>query len=265
MRILAFGMILPLAAVVFLDGLALGAGTSKPKPPAPKPPPAQPTYVPQPGLPRPVGYGGNLGVGGIRLPNYRPNGGRPGAGTRMVTVTTNYTVTFNEDAGKVRTMSPPEQFDDKGEIKKPTREELRKLKGDTPAEKKLPGYKAEFTALEVNDTVQVGIAVWKPKSDKARKPAKKKKDEEAADDAVAEAPKVGKDGKWVTVGSLLGTVTRIDGGNTDNKGTKLTIKVQAQVQRPNNAPAGNPNGNITIEPDKAQATLILIARKAPPK
>jgi hypothetical protein len=64
-------------------------------------------------------------------------------------------VTFEAtDDVKVRAMKPPEQFDDKGNLKKLTREELRKLKGPNP---RLPGYTAEFDSLMENQIVTVHL------------------------------------------------------------------------------------------------------------
>jgi hypothetical protein len=175
----------------------------------------------------------------------------------MVTQTANYTVTFNTDTGKVRTVAPPEEFDDKGEIKKLTAADLKRLKGDDPAEKKMPGYKADFSELQVNDVVQVALAAWKPNTPKK---GDKGKDKEPATEDPAKEKMDGKDGKWVTVTTLTGTVTRIDQPNTENSSPKITVKAQGQVRQPNNTPAPK-ESNTTIEPDKAQATIILIAQR----
>jgi len=48
------------------------------------------------------------------------------------------------DDVKVRAAQPPEQFDDKGKVKRLTSKELKELKGSDP---KLPGYNAEFSDL----------------------------------------------------------------------------------------------------------------------
>ncbi len=68
-----------------------------------------------------------------------------------------------EESVKVRTMDLPEQFDEKGNIKKYTREELRQLKGkDT----NLPGYESAFEALKEGQLIQVTLAAHH-----AKKPA----------------------------------------------------------------------------------------------
>jgi hypothetical protein len=54
----------------------------------------------------------------------------------------------------VRRMNPPQQFDDKGQIKQLTREEKRKLKGPNP---RLPGYMATFADLAENQVVTVQL------------------------------------------------------------------------------------------------------------
>jgi len=58
------------------------------------------------------------------------------------------------DDGKVRVTDPPPTFDDKGNPKKYTREELKQLKGDP----KLPGYAAEFDDLRQEQVVTVSLA-----------------------------------------------------------------------------------------------------------
>jgi len=58
------------------------------------------------------------------------------------------------DDVKVRTLTPPEVFDDKGELKKLTAQDLKELKGDNP---RLPGYNAEFSDLHEGQLVQVNL------------------------------------------------------------------------------------------------------------
>jgi hypothetical protein len=59
------------------------------------------------------------------------------------------------DEVKIRSAVPPEQFDDKGSIKKYTREELKELKGPDP---RVPGYKADRDSIEKGRTVMVQVA-----------------------------------------------------------------------------------------------------------
>jgi hypothetical protein len=56
---------------------------------------------------------------------------------------------------KVRIKVPPEQFDDKGNIKRYTPAELRELKGKDTS---LPGYEASLEALQPDVKVQVTVA-----------------------------------------------------------------------------------------------------------
>jgi hypothetical protein len=56
---------------------------------------------------------------------------------------------------KVRSVLPPEQFDDKGNVKKYTKEELKELKGPDP---RLPGYKADRDSIEKGRAVLVRVA-----------------------------------------------------------------------------------------------------------
>jgi hypothetical protein len=89
-----------------------------------------------------------------------------------------------EDRVKVRTLFLPEQFDDKGNIKKYTAAEKLALKGK---DKTLPGYESSLEKLEVGQTVKVKlVAVKKKKSAKAddkepdepKEKAKGKKDDD---------------------------------------------------------------------------------------
>ncbi|HZY87395.1 MAG TPA: hypothetical protein VFE78_21340 [Gemmataceae bacterium] len=95
-----------------------------------------------------------------------------------------------EESVKVRTMELPEQFDEKGNVKKYTKEELKQLKGkDT----KLPGYESAFESLRAGQLVQVTLA-----DHKAKKPttspgdAKDKEDKDAKDKEVKEKPALDK-------------------------------------------------------------------------
>jgi hypothetical protein len=67
---------------------------------------------------------------------------------------------------KVRTLSPPVDYDDKGNVKKYTAKELKKLRGKG----NLPGYPADFDSLREGQAVKVYLA--KPKA--AKKKAGKK-------------------------------------------------------------------------------------------
>jgi hypothetical protein len=57
-------------------------------------------------------------------------------------VSGNLKVTLAEDA-KIRTVAPPEEYDDKGNLKRHTAEELKKLRASDPG----PGYPASFEVL----------------------------------------------------------------------------------------------------------------------
>jgi hypothetical protein len=88
--------------------------------------------------------------------------------------------TIPDDTVKVRTMFLPEQFDDKGEIKKYTAEEKRKLKGEG-ADAKLPGYLSSLEKLEIGQGLKVTLVkrrrpAKKTTSEKTEAPAKEKED-----------------------------------------------------------------------------------------
>src|SRR5262249_37754586 len=74
---------------------------------------------------------------------------------------------------KVRTMILPEQFDEKGNIKKYTKEELKELKGK---DKDLPGYESSLEKLEAGQVVTVTLAAYsrpKPKPEDKPRPEDK--------------------------------------------------------------------------------------------
>jgi hypothetical protein len=78
---------------------------------------------------------------------------------------------------KVRTMVLPEQFDDKGNPKKYTKEELTQLKGK---DKNLVGYESSLEKLEVGQKLKVTLVAVKKKpveKDKENKDLDKDKDE----------------------------------------------------------------------------------------
>jgi hypothetical protein len=72
----------------------------------------------------------------------------------------------------VRTKAIPSAFDDKGNIvTKVSPEKEKELKGDTPAEQKMKGYKAAFSDLRPNQIVEITLHKL------ATTPGIKKKDE----------------------------------------------------------------------------------------
>ncbi len=80
------------------------------------------------------------------------------------------------DDVKVRIMTPPVQFDDKGNVKEYTKDELKALKGK---DSDLPGYESTLDYLKVGDTIKVTLATPKPPkkdADNAADPTKKDAD-----------------------------------------------------------------------------------------
>jgi hypothetical protein len=257
MRLSALVAILALAALIaFTDDKAPGAGRLA------APTSYRPNYTP----PRPSGTGGAPNIPAYRPPNYRPPNYKPQNNMRLVPVNYDVHFTFNTEVGKVRTVDPPTEFDEKGNIKKHTKEELKALKGDTPEEKKMPGYKSDLADIRVGDYVQVALSVYKTVPKKKEKPKKKGKDE-AEEEKPKEKEKDGeekeKEGKWVVTAQFIGKVTKADAANTDSE-PKLTVQVSTvQVVQGNAKPGGN--RNITVKPEQAQATLILIGKRPPEK
>ena len=207
----------------------------------------------------------------LSLPAYRPGVGGYRGGNRWNPgngPTQDVTITFNDVVGKVRLSDPPENFDEKGNVKRYTKAQLQKLKGDDPAEKKLPGYKSDFSEVKVGDVIQVTVSVAKKAA--AAKPAKKaaKKDADAdkdkdkddkADKPDKLAAKEDKDTKWVVSHQMMGKVTKLDSGGSD-AGATVTIQVPAPRGQ---AYAGGGMRNQKMDPEKYQATMIMIAQRAP--
>jgi hypothetical protein len=185
---------------------------------------------------------------------------------KVANVSTDYTITYNSQAGKVRTYDLPPNYDEKGNPKKYTKEELQKLKGDDPAEKKLPGYKADFPDLKVGDYVEVSVSVFKP-----TKTSSADKTKEAAPDAdkpEADATPE-KSGKWVVQQQLAGKVTKIVSDSSKGKkgkkaktesDPKVTVHVTTQVLTGRSGKTNTKNPAQTFDPEKYTATVIVITR-----
>jgi hypothetical protein len=90
----------------------------------------------------------------------------------------------SEEAVKVRTMVLPEQFDDKGNIKKYTAAELRQMKGK---DVNLPGYESSVEALKPGQVVQVYLGYHRKAAPAKLTTAADNKD--APKDAEKPAPK----------------------------------------------------------------------------
>lgn len=89
----------------------------------------------------PTGISGGRGRTPVRV-NYK-------------TTTTKHEIEFQaSEKVKVRTTILPEQFDDKGNIKKHTAKELAELKGK---DKNLPGYESSLERLETGQVVRVTL------------------------------------------------------------------------------------------------------------
>jgi hypothetical protein len=74
------------------------------------------------------------------------------------------------DDCRFRSLQLPETVDENGKIKKPSPDEIRKLKGSDP---KLPGYTVDFDALSAGQQIEVTVSKLKENS------ATKKKDKTA--------------------------------------------------------------------------------------
>jgi len=85
-------------------------------------------------------------------------------------VTQNLELQLAEDA-KVRTLQPPEVFDDKGKVRKHTAEELKQLKGKNT---NLIGYESSLDALSRGQVVTLTVAPHKTPKPPADKPKEAK-------------------------------------------------------------------------------------------
>jgi hypothetical protein len=117
-------------------------------------------------------------------------------------VTDTKDVTFHAAENmKVRFANPPTVFDEKGNIKKYTPEELKDLKGKGD-DAKLPGYEGSVDKLTANSIVRVTTLANKPKKDDKKPDADKKPDEANKDvDKKPDADK--KDPGPKTLASLI--------------------------------------------------------------
>lgn len=82
---------------------------------------------------------------------------KKGGGVKIVTDSKDYVITLAADV-RIRSLQPPFVYDDMGNPKEYTKEELKKLKGDNP---RIPGYQAELTSLESGQVLQVTLGTVK--------------------------------------------------------------------------------------------------------
>lgn len=76
------------------------------------------------------------------------------------------------DDAKIRTMTVPMIFDDRGNLKRPSIEELRRAKGKDRKDQLLPGFEADFSNLAQGQIVQVQAVTTKEKALAAQKAAR---------------------------------------------------------------------------------------------
>jgi hypothetical protein len=142
---------------------------------------------------------------------------------------------------KVRLPEPADNgFDDKGNIKAPSAAERSKAKGDTPAERKLPGYKGSIDRLKPGDIVQVTLSNAKPD------------------------PK-DKDKKVYTPSGkppITGRIVHVDAG-------QITLMIgggPGPLPPPpgrDGGPGKGPGGNATTLPDTTPGTMIVLVQANP--
>lgn len=162
--------------------------------------------------------------------------------TRTRPVEVQFTVA---DDVRVRTNVYPAQFDDKGHLRKLSRDEILKLKGDTPEEQRLAGYKWDFGDLKRGDEVQVVLSAH-------------------AGDAKTKAGKGDVHGtRWIPKQKLTGTVKAVAAGDAKT----LTLQVSVTSKHLLGS-LGDTEGAVTIAPEEEQATMIVVLKESelpPPK
>lgn len=149
-------------------------------------------------------------------------------------VTKNYDVevTVTDDI-KVRLKNPPARFDQKGQLLKYSAEELNELRGDTPEEKKMQGYKSDFADLKIGDIVTVSLVRFQP-------------DPKDKDKTVR-----------ASAGQLNGTVAKVQGG-----GKTLVVRVSVTEAKLPFPTVANQN-KVTLDPRQLQAAGIMILMENP--
>jgi hypothetical protein len=78
---------------------------------------------------------------------------------------------------KVRLQDPPVQYDEKGNVKKYTQQELKELKGDS----KLPGYNADWDTLKAGQMIKVTLSHKRDKAGDKNKDNNNKDNKDALD------------------------------------------------------------------------------------
>lgn len=170
-------------------------------------------------------------------------GSKGGNNSRPVQKKTDIDITTADDV-KVRTMTPPTgEFDEKGNVKKPSNSELRKMKGDTPEEQRLPGYKIELSGLHNGDIVKVSIG----KAKEAPKSATTKNDDKPAKTY------------YTPMGEIVGTVKKVSGSHVTIEITSTSMQSGRNYNQNNNKAT-----NQTLD-EKLLATMIIVEQAAPDK
>lgn len=152
---------------------------------------------------------------------------------RITNQKTDYQITMAEDA-KVRIANPPAKFDDKGNPMRYSADELKKLKGETPEEQKLAGFKSDLDNLHNGDLVSVTISASQPD------------------------PKDDKKTTWVPVGQLNGAIANLNG-----KSFTLHVTTTAVVPSSVRNTGNTNNGKQVVDSEKMQATVVVIVAANP--
>jgi hypothetical protein len=118
-----------------------------------------------------------------------PRSGAPAFTVRTYTQDVEFQAT---ESVKVRTLVLPEQFDEKGNVKKYTRAELAEMKGK---DKNLPGFESSLEKVEVGQKVRVLLV----QTSKKAAAAKKDKDQDKDKDKKADGDEKRMQVKMITI------------------------------------------------------------------
>jgi hypothetical protein len=187
---------------------------------------------------------------GNRRPQQPRNFPRPQP-PKLVTVGTSYDIPLAEDV-RVRTLKLGERFDNQGNVIDPSRlpvAEQQKLKGSTPDEQKLPGYKADLVDLKVGQIVEVFLVYPR------RTPAAP---------TVRPVPKVGEEGseppaKPPPAPVSTAGATRVTGKLAALASNQITLRLESQVLQPPNMPVPKAQESVPVTARVANVIVIVDA------
>jgi hypothetical protein len=175
--------------------------------------------------------------------------GAPAMARQVTRILRNYTIVIDDDL-VVRRLHPLPMFDEKGKPKRPTAEELRKMKGTDP---KLKGYMAERADLKPGQVVVVTLARAKASASKAK-----------ADSGESGSGK-SKKPAYTIVGEYTGRLVRAPVSNAnpkvgkDGQEEKASVVVGFDSLRLPGQPAPAPRDKTRLPPTIFVLRIMIVA------